>query len=50
MKKILVSLITIVTSSIGWWIGDYFGLMTALILSMIGAGLGIYYGNRLIDF
>jgi len=50
MKKIVVTFITIICSWIGWWIGDKFGLMTALVLSMIGTGLGMYYGRRLIEF
>jgi len=50
MRKILISVITIICSWIGWWIGDLFGLMTAFILSMIGTGVGMYYGRRLIDF
>jgi hypothetical protein len=35
--------------SIGWWIGDRVGLMTAFILSMIGTGVGMYAGRRLAD-
>ncbi|MFH2037059.1 MAG: hypothetical protein ABIJ45_11695 [Candidatus Zixiibacteriota bacterium] len=47
MRKVLI---TIICSGLGWWIGDFFGLMTAFILSMIGTGLGIYFGQRLIQF
>ena len=50
MRKILLAVMTILCSWIGWWIGDQFGLMTAFILSMIGTGLGIYFGRRLIQF
>lgn len=49
MKNIIVTIITILCSWLGWWIGDFFGLMTAFILSMVGTGLGIYYGKRLIQ-
>ncbi len=29
-------------SWVGWWVGDHIGLMTAVVLSSIGAGLGLY--------
>ncbi len=41
---------TILCGWLGWLIGDKFGLMTALFLSMIGTGLGMYFGRRLIQF
>jgi hypothetical protein len=50
MRKILVTMITIFTSWLGWWVGSHFGLMTAFILSMVGVGLGMYYGRRLTEF
>jgi len=49
MRKILLIMITIIASWLGWWIGSYFGLMTAFILSMVGVGLGMYFGRRLIQ-
>jgi len=42
--------ITILSSWVGWWVGSHFGLMTAFILSMVGVGLGMYYGRRLIQY
>lgn len=50
MRKIVISLISLITSWIGWWIGDHFGLMTAFILSMVGLGIGMYAGKQLLDF
>lgn len=50
MKKILVTFITIIGSWLGWWLGDHIGLMTAFLLSMVGTGLGIYFGRRLTQF
>jgi hypothetical protein len=35
-------------SSFGWWMGSGFGLMTAMVLSSIGAGLGFYLAKRAI--
>ncbi len=31
----------------GWAIGARFGTMTAFILSIVGTGAGIYFGNRI---
>lgn len=32
--------------SIGWWAGERVGFMTAFILSMVGTGVGIYFGRQ----
>jgi hypothetical protein len=34
-------------SALGWWAGEKVGIMTAVILSAIGTGVGIYAGRRL---
>lgn len=47
MKKLLSLLFSTIGGSIGWWAGDYIGMVTAFILSMIGTGIGMYYGVRL---
>ena len=47
MKKLLVGIVSTVVSTIGWALGAKFGTMTAFILSMIGLGVGIYFGARL---
>ena len=26
----------------GWWLGDFIGIMTAVILSAIGSGVGLW--------
>ena len=36
-------------SSFGGWIGMQIGLMTMAILSAIGAGVGFYYGRKLLN-
>jgi hypothetical protein len=50
VRKFCTTTITIIFSWIGWWLGDKIGLMTAFILSMIGMGIGIYVGKRLMEF
>jgi hypothetical protein len=36
-----------VGSAIGWWLGDYVGIMTALFVSTVGGIAGVYGGYRL---
>ena len=31
---------------IGWWLGDFVGLWAAMLLSLVGTGLGIYWARR----
>jgi hypothetical protein len=31
----------------GWWAGERVGFMTAFCVSMVGTGLGLYWGRRL---
>jgi hypothetical protein len=31
----------------GWFLGAKVGFMTAFMLSIVGTGIGIYYGRRL---
>lgn len=47
MKKLLILLGTTVGSGIGWWLGDGFGIMTSFILSMVGFGVGMWFGARI---
>jgi hypothetical protein len=50
MKGIIITTIMSVTGWFGWWLGSHIGLITALILSLIGTALGLYYGRRLLEF
>jgi hypothetical protein len=36
-------------SAVGWWLGAMIGIMTAVFLSAIGTGVGIYAGSRIAD-
>jgi hypothetical protein len=47
MKKIISFCGLIFGSYLGWWFGEKMGLMTAAILSSLGAGLGLYFARRL---
>jgi hypothetical protein len=46
MKKLVVFVTTTVGSAAGWWLGSDYGIMTAFILSVIGFGVGMYFGKR----
>lgn len=47
MKRLLVLLWSTAGSAIGWWLGANVGVMTAFVLSMIGLGVGIWWGARM---
>ncbi|MBL0173613.1 MAG: hypothetical protein IPP90_23580 [Gemmatimonadaceae bacterium] len=49
MTKLLVTCCTFVTSSLGWYAGESFGIFTAFVCSMVGTGIGIYAGKKLAD-
>lgn len=46
MVKLIVFVGATVGSYAGWYLGERFGFMTAFMLSMVGTGVGMYYGNR----
>ena len=35
-----------VGGAIGWWLGEFVGIMTAVVLSAFGSGIGFYYARR----
>lgn len=35
--------------AVGWWLGAKVGIMTAVVVSMVGTGVGLYYGRKLGD-
>jgi hypothetical protein len=49
MKKLVGFFGMLFGSSIGGWLGGQIGLMSMIVLSAIGAGVGFYYGRRLLD-
>lgn len=46
ISKLLWFLGATVGGAIGWWLGALVGTMTAVILSAIGTGVGIYAARR----
>jgi len=53
MRKLLGWVGATLGGSIGWWGGARAGVMTAVIVSAIGSGAGLYFGwwtaDRLVD-
>lgn len=49
MRGIFATLGTFLVGSIGWAIGARLGIGTALVLSSVGSGVGLYYGRKLFD-
>lgn len=49
MKGILLLFGSSVVSAVGWWLGSFVGMMTAVILSAVGAGFGIWLSRWLIQ-
>jgi hypothetical protein len=46
MKKIITISGVMLGSYLGWWLGEKVGLVTAFMLSTIGAGIGLYVTRR----
>lgn len=40
---------TLALGSAGWAIGAYIGFGTAIVLSAVGSGFGMYWGRKLFD-
>ena len=46
MKKLLAFVGATLVSSVGWWLGAKVGLVTAVMASAVGTGVGMYAGAR----
>lgn len=49
MRKTFGMIGTTLAGSVGWALGQYVGIGTAVLLSAIGSGVGLYYGFKLFD-
>lgn len=47
MSKLLAFFGMTVGGWIGWAVGVRFGLFAAFLLSIVGTGVGLYYGRKL---
>lgn len=48
LLKLLPYLAMSAAGWLGWWAGRHVGIMTAYLLCVISAALGLYYGRRLV--
>lgn len=46
MKWIIASLGATIGGYAGWWAGNFVGLFTAYILSILGTAAGLYYARK----
>lgn len=46
MRKLFTLTGSIIGGYAGWWLGDNGGLMFAFLLSMVGTGVGMFFGAR----
>jgi membrane protein YqaA with SNARE-associated domain len=46
MTKLVILITSTVGGAVGWWMGAKVGIMTAFMVSMVGTGVGIYYGRK----
>lgn len=49
MRAIIGSLAAFLAGTAGWWLGAKVGFATAVIVSVVAAGVGLYYGHRWFD-
>ncbi|HQR47710.1 MAG TPA: hypothetical protein PL152_00155 [Steroidobacteraceae bacterium] len=49
MRSILGWLAAFIGGASGWWLGRHVGLGTAVVLSSLGTGAGMYFGYRWFD-
>ena len=50
MSKLFSSLGSTILGYAGWFIGARIGMTTAFIVSMVGTGVGIYYGRKIAQY
>jgi hypothetical protein len=46
MNKMLAFIGATIGGYVGWGLGARVGIVTAFMVSMVGTGIGIYYGRR----
>jgi hypothetical protein len=49
MRRIFALIGTTVAGSFGWALGEHVGMGTAVVLSAVGSGFGLYWGYKLFD-
>ena len=47
MQKLLGGIGAFAGSSLGWTVGAHVSFFTAILVSAVGTGVGLYYGRKL---
>ena len=47
MKAMIWMVATTVGGALGWWVGMFVGIFTAVSLSAVGSGVALYYAQRM---
>lgn len=47
LSKLLAIVGSVIGGYVGWAIGEPVGLFTAFVISVVGTGVGIYWGRRI---
>ena len=48
MRGIIVLIGISIGGGVGWWLGSLIGFTTAIILSSIGSGFGLFYTRKIL--
>jgi hypothetical protein len=49
MRTIIGWLAATLFGGVGWWLGERVGVITAVVVSGLAGGVGLYYGYRWFD-
>lgn len=49
MRRLMGLLAAFLAGSAGWWLGRHVGLGTAVVVSSVAAGAGMYFAYRWFD-
>jgi hypothetical protein len=47
MKAMIWIVSTTIGGALGWWLGMFVGIFTAVSLSAVGSGIALFYAQRL---
>jgi hypothetical protein len=47
MKAMVWMVATTIGGAVGWWLGAFVGIFTAVSLSAVGSGVALFYAQRL---
>jgi hypothetical protein len=48
METMIVLITSTILGGIGWWLGEFVGIFTAFMVSIIGTAVGVYWGRWIV--